>query len=295
MARILLLGCGYVGTRLAQVCRAHGDLVSIVSRSADRIRAQNIADSVFELNWCEQPTNWNLPPVDHVVCCVSHRLDESDTAPRNDHATGLSNLLSSLPSRPQRIVYLSTTGVYSDRVQGEWVDEESEVEPLRPGTQNARNGEVWLTENFAAETIILRPAGIYGPDRIPNLEALRSGSVISAQPDSFLNLIHVDDLADCIYQVLKRESLEHQVYNVADGNPVRRKEYYQFICQTIDAPEPIFADSCTDPNEIKVRSRSQGNKRISVNRLRNEQLCQFRYDSYRLGLQSLLQKPNRDG
>ncbi len=287
MPHILLLGCGYVGTRFAKICRQHGHPVSIVTRSANRIAALGVADEIVELDWCNENASLTLPTVDILVCSVSHRPGEPDQPNQNDHVSGLFNILRALTTPPKRLIYLSTTGVYADPADGEWVHEDSPLDATRPGTLNACRAEAWLRENLPVETVILRPAGIYGSDRIPNLLALKNGEAISARPDSFLNLIHADDLATCIHQVAVIPSLQHRVYNVADGNPVLRKDYYDFICQLVAAPSPTFA-SGSELNESQRRPRSQGNKRIDVRRLLSERLIDFQYPNFQIGLRSML-------
>jgi nucleoside-diphosphate-sugar epimerase len=288
MPHILLLGCGYVGSRFAQICRRNGHKVSIITRSANRIESLEIADEIVELDWCCEDANFVLPTVDIVVCCVSHRPGEPSQPQQNDHAFGLSNILQALKAPPQRLVYLSTTGVYADPADGEWVNEDSQLDPSRPGTVNACRAEAWLRERLPDQAIVLRPAGIYGPDRIPNLLALKKGDAIAARPNTYLNLTHVDDLAEYIHQVAVRPSLNHHVYNVADGNPVLRKEYYDFICALITAPPPKFFEGANEQNGLPRQARSQGNKRIDVSRLLNEKLMNPRYPNYQIGLSTIL-------
>ena len=53
--------------------------------------------------------------------------------------------------------------------------------------------------------VTLRPAGIYGPDRVPRWEAIRDETPLQVDPESYLNLIHVDDLAETIRAVSSTE------------------------------------------------------------------------------------------
>ena len=79
---------------------------------------------------------------------------------------------------------------------------------------------------MAHGAVILRSAGIYGP-RLGELNArnpldwLRAGMI--ASPESYLNLIHVRDLARTIITALESEvSGDHFI--VSDGTPRRWKE-----------------------------------------------------------------------
>ena len=89
--------------------------------------------------------------------------------------------------------------------------------------QGRVQGEEVLMEEGA---VVLRSAGIYGPPlgqlnaRNP-LDWLRAGMI--ASPESYLNLIHVKDLARTIVTALESEvSGDHFI--VSDGTPRRWKE-----------------------------------------------------------------------
>ena len=92
------------------------------------------------------------------------------------------------------LLYISSTGVYGD-ADGEWVDETTPCRPAREGGKACLAAEQVLAEHpLGKRSVVLRPAGIYGPDRIIRAEALRRGEPIDAPADGYLNLIHVDDL-----------------------------------------------------------------------------------------------------
>jgi len=145
--------------------------------------------------------------------------------------------------------------------------------------------EQWL-EQSGLEHVILRPAGIYGPGRIPNIQPIRDGRAIQADPQSYLNLIHVDDLAEVIATVAQG-TLRHRLYCVSDGNSVRRRDYYSFIAQCMNYPPPTYDDPATDQGP---RRRNQGNKRVSTLRLNSDYSIRFQFPDYRSGLVPLLQE-----
>jgi nucleoside-diphosphate-sugar epimerase len=207
------------------------------------------------------------------------------------HAQGLAQLSKSLfanhgSSKP-RWIYLSTTGVLADPLPDSplWVDETSAVAPKRPGSVNALEAEQWL-ESSLLEHVVLRPAGIYGPGRIPNLQPLRHGEAMAVDPESYLNLIHVEDLAVAIATVAQGP-IKQRLYCVSDGKSVKRKEYYDFIAQCLNIPKPVFSENYTLEN---ARKRSQGNKRVSNKRLLADHSLELRFPDYRSGLSSLVEE-----
>ena len=85
----------------------------------------------------------------------------------------------------------------------------------------------------------LRLAGIYGPGRLPRVDDLRNGAALTADPDSWLNLIHVDDAATVVMAVADHAS-PGPLYVVSDGVPVRRREWYAHLAQLSGSPAPTW-------------------------------------------------------
>jgi nucleoside-diphosphate-sugar epimerase len=307
----LIVGCGYVGRRVSQRWRDVHDTVYAITRSnetAKELAVQGIQPIVW--NWFDKPDVMEASSRDllqtieleSILISVSHAKVDG-TSPEETHVRGLVNLFSCLaPSQFNAVCYLSTTGVYAQQENGEWVDEEgrtvleSETRELAsPGSIAAANAEAWLQTNLIDSTrlTILRPSGIYGPGRIPQLQSLYRGEPLATDPNSFLNLVHVDDLA-AVAVFVSSNRLQYSIYNVSDGNPALRRDYYRFICKQIDAPEPRFLDNSQSlpslDRSLPIKRRGLGNKRISNIRLQSELPFELRFPSYREGLTPLLQK-----
>ncbi len=245
--------------------------------------------AAIHANWYEADS---LPSIetDYLAVCVSHAA-VTGIAPEQTHVQGLENLFAKLKTPPKRTVYVSTTGVFATCYDGRWIDESSPVEGSRPGTIAALAAEAWLQERVEPSKLtILRAAGIYGPERIPTLDSLRSGTPLTADPESWLNLIHVDDLA-AICAEAATSPLATGLFCVADGNPVLRKDYYRFIADQIGASAPTFQQP-SPSGEVgspgPIRRRGEGSKRISNHRLMETLKYRFLYPSYREGLTPLL-------
>ncbi len=314
MKKICVVGCGYVGQRFASSRLQRGDALRIVSRSipgflgTQPLQSAAVKTDFVQMHWCDREFSGESIDCDVLLFSVSHRVPSLSDADRygNDHPTGLQNVVDRLRKPPQVLVYLSTTGVFETQFDGQWVEESSSKSPARPGAQNAWAGEQWVGQNAAkmpkTSSFVLRPAGIYGPDRIPNLESLRKQIPIAAVADSYLNLIHVDDLVGVINKVVDSASAGGlETYNVSDGEPVDRLTYYRYLSELIDAPAPRFVEQKTNEtavgansvdrtssSSIKIRSRGEGSKRISNRRLIEQIGYKFIYPSFREGLRSAI-------
>ncbi len=237
-----------------------------------------------------------------ILIAVTHAAQQ-DLAPVETHTHGLNHLASLLKTigwwdfgQPQtKWVYLSTTGVFGPSPPGDWVDEDSNVLPERPGSIAALAGEHWIAKHVSKELRVnLRLAGIVGPDRVPNWQSIRDQTPLRVDPESYLNLIHVDDLAAMVVAV-SSTTMQFDLYCVSDGVPVRRKEYYEYISQLGNWPPPVFESRSLRSQPATGRSlfRSDGNKRVRNNRIQAELAVRLEYPSYREGLKSLLDETTR--
>jgi len=147
---------------------------------------------------------------------VLYAVAPSDAA---DNDVRLEKLLQLLQPAPQRLVYISTTGVYGDHGGG-MVTEDT---PPQPKTNRAKRRlaaettlHAWGSEH-GVDIVILRVPGIYGPGRI-NVERIREGMVLIQESDANPgNRIHVDDLASCCIAALS-DTAPAGIYNIGDGD-----------------------------------------------------------------------------
>src|SRR5437868_11331885 len=108
----LIVGCGYLGSRVARKWREAGHEVTVVTRSAERAaQFQNQGYDAIVADVTEPATLSQLPEAETVLFAIG--FDRTSGA-SIDHvyAGGLRNLLAALPSKTGRLIYVSTTGVY---------------------------------------------------------------------------------------------------------------------------------------------------------------------------------------
>jgi nucleoside-diphosphate-sugar epimerase len=282
----LIVGCGYVGLRVATRWKMRGDRVLAITRSATKaesLAGLGVEPVVWDWLGCEPLQTERLPRFDSILIAVSHAPAEGVPVEQT-HTLGLARLVPSVQavSLESRWIYLSTTGVFAPVSDGSWVDERSPVAPSRPGSIAAWAGERWIEEQISsAHRVVLRPSGIYGPERVPRSESIRDGVPLRVDPDSYVNLIHADDLASAIERVADA-STPSPLYCISDGCSPTRREYYQTISDWMHWPAPVFDASA------ERSSRSEGNKRVCPEKIIREMSLRFAYPNYREGLRSLL-------
>jgi len=190
-------------------------------------------------------------------------------------------------SIPQRLVYISTSGVYGDRA-GALVREH---DGLRPHTDRARrrvDAERRLRDwgrGAEVRVVILRVPGIYAADRLP-LERLRSATpVIEDREDSWSNHIHADDLAVIVVAALSR-GRSQRVYNACDGTAMKMGQYFDLVARSFGLPPPprIPRDQAEARLPAGLLSFMRESRRLDNRRLRRELRVQLKYPSVHEGV-----------
>ena len=126
--RKLVIGCGYLGERVAKAWQSDGHEVWVLTRSTER--GQRFAESGFKTvigDVLNSNSLNELPATETVLYAIG--FDRTSKASKRDvYVAGLRNVLSSLREKCQRLVYISSTSVYGQNA-GELVDESSPVTP----------------------------------------------------------------------------------------------------------------------------------------------------------------------
>jgi nucleoside-diphosphate-sugar epimerase len=270
--RRLMVGCGYLGDRVARLWCEAGDTVYATTRGG---RAEMLSRSGLRpltLDVTDVPTAAALPTVDTVVFAVG-RDRQTGVTMRDIHLTGLRAVLEALPPATGRVIYVSSSGVYGQD-SGEWVDEESACEPLSAGGRACLSGERLLsTHPRGRDAVVLRLAGLYGPGRAPYATHVRSTIPIAGSRDAFLNLVHVDDAAAAV--VAAAACGGGRIYAASDGHPPTRGDYVEWLAARLRMPAPPFEGG------------TGLGKRVRNSRVLCELVERLTYPSYRDGLDAM--------
>lgn len=283
----LVIGCGYLGRRVAARWREQGRAVIAVTRSPDRaaeFRRDGLTPYVADI--CQSDTLRDLPAVDRILFAVGYDRGSGRTQ-EEVFVNGLRNVLEIVGPKCRRFISISSTSVYGQQ-DGSWVDETSPCDPVQPGGICCLAAEHLIRESFDDQSvrsaIRLRLAGIYGPQRLLSRVAdLQAGKPLPGRPDAWLNLIHVDDAANAVIAAGESES-QSSLYLVADDQPLQRGDYYARLAELVGAPRPQF-----DENQERSRGSGGLNKRCSNRQLRADLGLQLLYPTVETGLLAALQ------
>ena len=187
---------------------------------------------------------------------------------------------------PQRLIYISTSGVYGD-CAGAWIDE---TRPVHPATERAirRADAERQVRDFASRTgarvSILRVPGIYAADRLP-LQRIQAGTpILCAADDVYSNHIHADDLARIAELAIYR-GRNLRIYNTSDDGEMKMGAYFQFIAQAfgLSAPPQItLAEAQHSMSSMRLSFMNES-RRLSNVRMKRELRLRLMYPTVMKG------------
>lgn len=239
---LVVLGSGYTGCLLHRIGTSQGWTVHATSRDPLNNLAGIPSEQRLKFD-LDQPSSWLSIPAgaDLIWCFPATPLEQVEAFA---HA---------MDPPDRRMVVLGSTSAYeiSDPSTGyppPWIDETAPINLSKLRVQ----GEEFLRKHCGA--IMLRLAGIYGPERNP-LDWIRQGHIGPSR--KYVNLVHVEDVAAICLAAIERGK-PGEAYNVSDGMPRTWSE----ICITAQQRWGVTAGAAnTDPSP---------GKRISNAKLRAE-------------------------
>ncbi|MEZ6046367.1 MAG: NAD-dependent epimerase/dehydratase family protein [Planctomycetaceae bacterium] len=166
----LIIGCGYLGNRVAKRWLAKGREVVCLTRSASRaesLRQKGLLPLVGDVTQPDSLAPLGERNYETVLYAVGYDRTAGPSK-RDVYLSGLQNVLEKVRRRGQRFIYISSTSVYGVS-DGSWVDELTQTNPATESGEICLEAEEIVRQTFLDSKVscsILRLAGIYGPDRL---------------------------------------------------------------------------------------------------------------------------------
>lgn len=241
----LIIGCGYLGNRVAQQWRDNGDEVYALTRSTETAKEFERAGWHPIIGDVMQPQTLVFPN-GIATCLYAIGLDRSaGFSQREVYVEGLSNVLQAESFQPERLIYISSTSVYG-QTDGGLIDENSPAEPARDNGVVCLDAESLIRDQIKTPWNILRLSGIYGPGRLlARKEKLAAREPMRGNPDGYLNLIHVDDAVQAVLKCEAHPAAVNELFLISDDQPILRREYYTLLAEQFGTPPPVFVDDDT--------------------------------------------------
>jgi nucleoside-diphosphate-sugar epimerase len=234
MKSVFIVGCGDIGRRIARQLQGQ---VSIQGLVRSRESAELMKEAGVEPLLADLDTGAGLDQLDiegKTVYYLAPPPADGETDSRMQHfieAVG--------EQRPDRLVYISTSGVYGD-CDGAWVTEDWPAKPYAGRAIRRWDAEQQLMQWSAEKdfpVMRLRVGGIYAIDRLPVARIKKGLTVICPEEAPWSNRIHADDLATvCIAAAEKGAAGE--IFNAADGHPSSMSDYFFKVADYLGLERP---------------------------------------------------------
>ncbi|MGZ3426338.1 MAG: NAD-dependent epimerase/dehydratase family protein [Polyangia bacterium] len=283
MADWAILGCGYVGTRLARaLCAEGGHRVRVCARNGARLEPlRAVGAEVYAMDAAKSrafgPALYGLTsPI------VVYSIPPLPNLPAGEPLRRAADAAAAVGA--SRFLYLSSTAVYGETPDGETVDEEtpvalSDAEAL---TRISEESAVDMARVSGLSTVVLRLSAIYGPGRGVR-ERLKAGSYKLIDDGAhWFSRVHVDDIVGILRAAVERAP-SGAVYCVADDRPTTQKEYADWLVARLGVKPPPSVPSLA-PGAPR---RGVRNRKVANARLKRELEYTFRYPSYVEGEQAI--------
>lgn len=270
--RTLLVGCGKLGVGLGERLRADGSEVVAIRRRVEGLPADFDAVEAD----LRRPLQQKLPEFDSVV--ITLPPDAAATALHSVYVDVLMHLAEALPTRPGRVVFVSSTRVFEGRPGAQPLTEAD-----APAPAGARATELLAGESSAErlfDACIVRPAGIYGPGRDSLIRRVAEG--VPVDHSRRTNRVHETDLVSLLEALLRAQEPPALIHAV-DQAPAALGDVVSYIASRLGVDPPPRSTPETGGGTVLDGS------------LMTELLGALRYPTYRAGYDEMIAHRTRTG
>lgn len=272
-----MLGCGYVGSRIARAALAAGRPVRVCSRSTGRLQALGTEGAEVKFVDASTPKSFISALNNSTGATVLYSIPPVTTLPPG-HAMRAA-LQAAYGANASCFIFFSSCGLYGDSPDDDnWVDEDTPMTP--DGAMKAVESDEAEVDKcaFDLRTVILRLAPVYGPGRGVR-ERIKKGQYrILDEGQHVTSRIHVDDVAKIVFAAEERAPSKMRVL-VGDDEPVSQGEYAKWLSARMGVAMPPYR-AMYEPGKARTPHR---NRRIRNTRLKETLGITLAYPSFREG------------
>lgn len=276
MAKVLIIGCGDLGTEIVKLLVSSGhELVGV--RVSNKLLPNNLPCIQANVTQPEtlKPLKDLCPNI--LIYCVAATA-QTDESYRAHYVDGLRHVLATQTTNTQlkHVFFVSSTRVYG-QVTNDVLNESMPALPNDYGGKRLLEAES-LLKTLSCGATVIRLSGIYGPDRLYMVN-LAKDSTRWPHVNRWTNRIHRDDAARFIAflceKVASGGTIQH-CYIGTDDLPALQYDVLNWLAQKLNTDIPI----------LPIDGQIEG-KRLSNQRMRDEGF-QLKYPNYQLGYSEIL-------
>jgi nucleoside-diphosphate-sugar epimerase len=284
--KLLIVGCGDVARRALPRLIGHYRVFALLRdpqqcvwwRNAGAIPVLADLDSVA-----------SLARIAGLADIVMHFAPPPDSGLVDARTRRLLSALAKGKSLPQRLVYISTSGVYGD-CAGERIDETRAANPTTARAARRVDAERQLRvfgRRHGVVISILRAPGIYAADRLPIARLQKGTQALRDEDDVFTNHIHADDLAMLACAAL-RYGRANRTYNATDDSEMKMGAYFDLVAERFGlpkAPRLSRSEAVEQMRPLQLSFMSES-RRLANHRIKKELRATLRYPRVEDGVEA---------
>lgn len=289
MRKLLIVGCGEVARRTLPHLRDHYLVFALLREPAQYAwwRTHGARPILADLDHAS-----SLKRISGLADIVLHFAPPPSHGKTDTRTRHLLAALTRGKSLPQRLVYVSTSGVYGD-CAGQRIDETHAQHPTTDRALRRVDAEHQL-RRFASRNgvcvSILRVPGIYAENRLPIERLAQRIPALRSEEDVFTNHIHADDLALLSCAAI-RYGRANRCYNASDDSEMKMGDYFDLVAHRFGLPPPPRISRkelqpLVSPVQLSFLSES---RRLTNLRIKKELHVRLRYPRVADGINATLQ------
>lgn len=274
----MILGCGYVGSRIARAALAAGRPVRVCARSTGRLAALGELGAEIKYVDAALPKQLTAALASQHGATVVYSVPPITNLPPG--VAMRNSLQAAYGAGAGCFIYFSSSGMYGASPDDDvWVDEDTPLAHDDPAMKNVQSDEDAIQSfDRNLRTVILRLAPVYGPGRGVR-ERLRKGEYkLLEDGQHAISRIHVDDVVQVVFAAEERAASK-SLYLVADDEPTTQRDYAAWLCDRMGLPMPP-SRQIHEQGAARVAHR---NRRIRNRRMKTDLGIALRYPTFREG------------
>ncbi|MEL7417077.1 MAG: SDR family oxidoreductase [Cyanobacteria bacterium J06555_3] len=254
--RLGIIGCGYVGSRVARLWHEAGNEVAVTTTSPEKVAdLEKIASKVLILNGDNLDSLKQLVSNSDVILLSIGSKQRTPEVYRQTYLETAQNLVAAIEANPRvkQVIYTSSYGIINDK-SGGVIDETVTVKPKDEfGEILAQTEQVLLSAaSKEFKTCILRLTGIYGRGReLIKIFGRVAGTTRPGTGENYTNWIHVEDIVRAI-DFAKEQQLKG-IYHLNSDETITTKEFLAQLFAAHDLPPVTWDDSQTDRRSYNMK------------------------------------------
>jgi nucleoside-diphosphate-sugar epimerase len=278
MTPLIVVGCGYVGARIARAALAAGRTVRVCGRSTGRLAP--LGEAGAQIKYLDVAVPKQIGPALSSLPGATVIYSVPAVTPLPPGHAVRAALQAAYGAGAGCFLHFSSAGLYGSQPDDDvWIDEDTPLaqDDRAMASVRADEHEVATCSFDRLRTVVLRLSPVYGPGRGLR-ERIRKGEYqLLDRGEHATSRIHVDDVARVVFAAEDRAP-SRACYMVADDEPTTQAEYAGWLCDRLGLAMPP-ARPMFEPGA----PRAHRNRRIRNARMKQELAIELLYRSYREG------------